>query len=296
MFITKLGEFYEAGPHPPMPTLSSTFTGALLGLLGTYLVLRKMVFLNIAMTQAATLGIVLAFFFQSLLLGSLMHEDGQHLGFLQGLMKNYLFNPSIFSAILTFFALLIIDKNNQQLNRESRIAIAFIACHALSIAIHSFIKQDPHEIERLLMGSAVLVVDEDYQRIWISMLLIVGLQLWFWRGFIKLSFDPTSAHIQGLPISFLNLLLLAQIAWVTGISTQMIGSLPAFALSILPVLAAKQQSQQLKYTLLLSALYGAVSGGVGYVMAFIYEISVGASQSLVAVAILGLTLIIRFFK
>jgi zinc transport system permease protein len=291
MFITKLFSFFEAWALFSMPTLSSIFTGALLGLLGTYLVLRKMVFLNIAMTQAATFGIVFSFLMQTWIVGNAHEVTGVSLFF-----KDYLFNPSFFSALFTFFTLFLIDQNNQRLNRESRIAIAFILFHALSIAMHSLIKQDPHEIERLLMGSAVLVVDQDYQRMQISLIVILLSQILFWRGFVKLSFDPTSAHIQGLPGTFLNIFLLLQIAWATGISTQMIGSLPSFALSILPVLAAKQNSQQIKHTLIYSSVFGALSGGMGYIMAFIYDISVGAAQSIVVSLILLICLVVRYLR
>ena len=43
-------------------TLTGTIAGAILGFLGVYVVLRRMVFLTAALSQVAGLGVVLAFY------------------------------------------------------------------------------------------------------------------------------------------------------------------------------------------------------------------------------------------
>src|SRR4051812_26623573 len=61
---TSLGAVFEAWELFRDPALSGAAAGALLGWLGVYVVLRRMVFLSAALSQAAGLGVTLAFYAQ----------------------------------------------------------------------------------------------------------------------------------------------------------------------------------------------------------------------------------------
>jgi zinc transport system permease protein len=187
-FMVQVEQFIEAWSLFSTAVWSSVLAGILLGLLGSYLVLRKMVFLNAAITQASTLGIVLAF---------VIHQ---------------IIPPLLLAPVVTMLCVWWVDQNDPKLNRENRIAVVFVICNALAIVLHSMTTQEPNEIERLLMGSAVLVQEDDYLQLLWSTLIIGIWQFWWWRGFAKVSFDPVSAQIQGLPFQVLNFILLLQIA------------------------------------------------------------------------------------
>ena len=66
------------------------------------------------------------------------------------------------------------------------------------------------------------------------------------------------------------------------VSTTVLGAMPTFAFSVLPALAAVRVSRNIPMSLVLAMLIGATSGFGGYVLAFSWELPVGATQTLVA--------------
>ena len=57
-----LSTFFDAWELFRAPALGGVFAGALLGALGVYIVLRRMVFVSAALAQTAGLGVTLSFF------------------------------------------------------------------------------------------------------------------------------------------------------------------------------------------------------------------------------------------
>jgi zinc transport system permease protein len=66
-----------------------------------------------------------------------------------------------------------------------------------------------------------------------------------------------------------------------------------FAFSVLPAMAAVRLSRSVPQTLVLAALLGGVAGFVGYLCAYLWHLPVGASQALVAVALVLLAEVAR---
>ena len=72
-------------------------------------------------------------------------------------------------------------------------------------------------------------------------------------------------------------------------STRVLGALPTFAFTVLPALAAMNVAPNIKSSLIIAASLGAISGFGGYVVAFLYDFPVGATQTLVAALFASLT-------
>src|SRR3954451_14026593 len=89
------------------PILCAVIAGGVLGFLSVYVVLRRMVFVSAATTQAAGLGVALAFFAEIHL--------GMHV------------NPTVGSIVLSLLAtlLLMADPSWLKLTRESVLGLAF---------------------------------------------------------------------------------------------------------------------------------------------------------------------------
>jgi zinc transport system permease protein len=84
-------------------------------------------------------------------------------------------------------------------------------------------------------------------------------------------------------------LLLALLALAISLTTRVIGALPTFAFSVLPALVAIRIARNVPQALLLATTVGAIAGFSGYVVAFVYELPVGAAQTLVAATFVALT-------
>jgi zinc transport system permease protein len=243
-------------------------SGAVLGFLSVYVVLRRMVFLSAAVTQAAGLGVALSFY------------AAIHLG----ISVEPVMGATLLS--LAFAALLSRDFTRWGLSREMMLGMMFALASGAAVLIGSRISQEAHDVQSILFGTAVVVSPEDFHRLIVAGAIVMVLQLWWFRGFTFASFDPTAARVQRLPVGLLDLILLLSIAVMIAQAARALGAMPAFAMSTLPGVAAILVARgPLIVPYLLAALFGAAAGVLGYLLAFFKEFPVGSSQTIVAVAL-----------
>jgi len=260
-----LSMFFEAWELFRAPALSGAFAGALLGALGVYIVLRRMVFVSAALAQTAGLGVTLSFFATS---------AWPALAFV---------TPFWGSTTLTLLVavLLVAQTERFGFRRESMLGAAYLAGAAGALAVGTRIVQEHHDIESLLFGSAVAVTDDDFTTLWVTCVVLGGVHLWARRGFVQASFDPDGARVRGLPVTVLEMALFGSIAIAISQTTRILGALPVFAFSVLPAMAALRVARNVPLALMMAAAVGGACGFVGYVAAFLYKLPVGASQTLV---------------
>lgn len=260
------------------PVLCGLVAGLVLGYLGVFIVLRRMVFVTAAVSQAAGLGVALTFYVD-------IHfalDIDPALGAV-----------ALALGMTTVFA---VPPERLRLSRESVLGVAYIASWAGAVLVGDRIAQEAHEIEAILFGSAVLVSAED-------LLLVTGVGLGVLlihvvghRGFVFAAFDRESARVQGLPVRVIELSSWILVALAVSVSTRALGVLPVFAFAVLPATNALVLSNRLRWVLPIAAVLGALSGGLGYLAAFFLELPVGASQAMVAFVLLVLCLPVRLLR
>lgn len=260
------------------PILCGLVAGLVLGYLGVFIVLRRMVFVTAAVSQAAGLGVALTFYVDI------------HLGLD--------IDPALGAVVLalattTIFA---VPPERLRLSRESVLGLAYIASWAGAVLVGDRIAHEAHEIEAILFGSAVLVSEED-----LALVVAVGFGVLLTyvighRGFVFAAFDRESARVQGLPVRAIELSSWVLVALAVSVSTRALGVLPVFAFAVLPAMGALMLSNRLRWVLPTAAVFGAASGGLGYVAAFFLELPVGASQAMCAFLLLVLCLPVRLAR
>ncbi len=267
-----LQSFFGAWELFELPALAATFAGAALGLLGVYVVLRRLVFLSAAVSQAAGLGVALALF-------------AGHLG-----AAAFLASPLLGASATTLAAVLLIatargSRRASPVGHDALLGFVWLLGAAGTLAVGTRLGAEMHDVEGLLFGSAVAVSPADFAVVRLVTFAVLVLQLWWWRGFASVSFDPVGARVRGLPVRILDLALYVSLALAISVSTRVLGALPTFAFSVLPALAAVRLVANVPRALLLGTVLGAASGFVGYVVAYLWQLPVGAAQTLVALAI-----------
>ncbi|TNF34310.1 MAG: metal ABC transporter permease, partial [Deltaproteobacteria bacterium] len=265
-----LSDFYAAWDIFGVPALTGAIIGLVLGLLGVYVVLRRLVFLSAAVSQAASLGVALAFF-------AAIHLGAEHW---------YVPSPSVGALLVTFLATLVVAgrRGRSTAWRDAALGLVFLLGAAGTLALGSRIVQELSDIDSLLFGSAVAVLPEDFEVVaWVFGAVLVVHVLW-WRGFAAVSFDLPGALVRRIPTRLLELLLFATLALVISLGTRVIGALPVFALSVLPAVVGARLATHLPMALGASAAVGAVAGFYGYLLAFLHDLPVGAAQTLIMVA------------
>ncbi|MFN3201284.1 MAG: metal ABC transporter permease [Bradymonadia bacterium] len=274
--LLTLSSFFEAWPLFRESALSGALAGALLGVLGVYVVLRRLVFLTAAVGQAAGLGVTLSFYLQGVF----------------GL-TGVLASPTIGAAVLTLLAVVLVlragadghSTGRNSTRQDSMLGVIWLVGSAGTLSLGTRIVQEMHDVQTLLFGTAVAVVPEDYTLLlWLTATLLL-VHLVGWRGFSAVSFDPQGARIRGLPVRALEWVLFISLALAVSTCTGILGALPTFAFSVLPALGALALMSMagvgnVQRALVIAGVLGAGCGFGGYVLAYLYELPVGASQTL----------------
>lgn len=260
-----LGDFFAAWELFRGPTLAGVYAGVTLGMLGVFVVVRRMVFLSAALSQIASLGVVLSFVLIS---------------FVPALAS--LPTTALCAIILTLLVLAAIVRlrRREEASADAVLGIAFLAGSGGTLALGSRVVEDIHDVDTLLLGTAVAVVPSDVLKLGILAAVSGIMLLWLSRGFFAVSVDRDQSEIRGIPVGILDIVLLSLIAVAISLSTGIIGALPTFAFSVLPALAAIAVARTPLATLLLAGAIGGVTGFVGYLAAFLWELPVGPAYAL----------------
>ncbi|MCE9667219.1 metal ABC transporter permease [Myxococcus stipitatus] len=258
------------------PLLCALLAGGVLGFLSVYVVLRRMVFVSAAVAQSAGLGVALAFY------------AGIHLGFEV--------EPVLGATALALVAtmLLMMDPSRLRLTRESLLGLAYALSGGAAVLIGDRIAQESHDIQGILFGTAVLVTPEQLRTVIIASAVVMAIHLWWYRGITFASFDRIGALVQGLPVRLLDGVLMVSIGVMVGVCARALGALPVFAFSTLSAIAALMLDLRLPWTFLVATLAGIISGVGGYLFAYFFDFPVGGSQTVLAAALVGVAMALRF--
>ncbi len=241
--------------------------GGLLGFLGAYVVARRLVFVSAALSQAAGLGVVLA-----------------HWLALAGIIA---LPPTLGALALALVAAsgFLGGREDSGARGDGLLGWVYLVGGAGTLVVGAHIVQELPDIKSVLFGTAVAVTAEDCHRIVVltgGLLLLHGVGF---RGFVEVTVDRTGARIRGLPVAALEVVLLLSLALAISVTTRILGALPVFAFSVLPALAALRVAANLPRALLLAGVLGALAGFWGYVLASGLALPVGATQTLLAAAL-----------
>ncbi len=256
------------------PVLCGVTAGAVLGVLGVFVVLRRAVFVTAAVSQSAALGVALAF--------------------LLGIYLGVTPPPVLCAFILALAAtgVLAWRSPSTRLPREAIVGLLYVAASALAVLVGDRIAQEAEDITAILFGSAVLVRPQDFVAVLgVSGLVVVAIGF-LYRGLVFAGFDPEGARVQALPTARIELALWTLVALEVSVTTRAIGALPVFAFSVLPAMAALRASSRLSHAVLLAGLAGALSGGVGYISAFLLRFPVGAAEACIAAVLFSIAVLV----
>jgi zinc transport system permease protein len=259
------------------PILGGLICGLLAALLGVYMLLNRIVFMSLAVSQGAGLGIFAAFFIAGFFGISLA---GSPLALLSGF------------AFASLTALLFAGtRRSVSTTDESLIGLIYCAASGLIVFIGDRISEGRHDIENLLFGSAVAVTGADLAVLIAAAALIIGIHLTFRREFLYVSADPAFMAIRGLKTKFWVVLLYFTLTLGITISMRTIGSLPVFALMAVPPWIALKGSRGLTDSFTTAILLGIVIPPLGYYLSFLYSFPTGASVIVVALMFVAASLL-----
>jgi manganese/zinc/iron transport system permease protein len=242
-----------AGYNSAVATVGATFLGAAGGVVGTFLLLRRRVMLADAASHATLPGLVLAFLAGLSLFG-------------EGRILPLLLLGAALSAALGGLAVHAVAAT-RRIGEDAAIASVLAAFYGAGTLLLSYVQSLPvggrAGLERFLLGSAAGTLRTEAELVAGLALLFLLLVLLLTKELRLLCFDPGFAEAHGWSTARLDLLLTGLLLAFLVIGLQIVGSVLALALVVLPPAAARLWADRLGRMLPLAAAIGALSGWLG---------------------------------
>ncbi len=262
------------------PLVVSTLVGAILGLCGCFVVLRRMALIGDALSHAVLPGVVIAFIVINALVGKLEGAAG-----VWGL-----FAGALIAGLLTSGGINLIARFSRA-KEDAAIGIAFTAMFALGVILISNLPAGTHfDLKCFLFGEVLAVQREDLITTLIVAPCVVGLILLFYRPLKLISFDPQMAAASGVPVTFLHYMLMGLLSLTVVAALRSVGVIMAVAMLITPAAIAYQLTNRFSIMLILATAAGALSSSLGFLLAFQFSTPPGPMMVLVATGLFVATM------
>lgn len=231
------------------------------GLLGTWIVLRRLAFFSHSVGTAAFPGLVLA--------------DG--LGFAAPL--------GAFAAALAFTAGNAALGRGRDRGRDSVVALVLVGCLAAGVILASDVFGSGANVETLLFGSLLLVDAADIRLAAFAAVATVLVSVLVGRRWLAQGFDPGDAGIGRRERLALDAALLVLIALATTAALSVVGALLVASLFVVPAATARLFTRRLLSWQLASIALVAAEGTLGLWLSVETDAPPGATIACVAGAV-----------
>ncbi|MCB9639337.1 MAG: metal ABC transporter permease [Myxococcales bacterium] len=270
----------EALRYYPMQIATSACIGAALGVLGCFVVLRRMALIGDALSHAILPGVVFAFI--------VMGYFTEHLDGLLGVWG--LFFGALLAGLLTAVSISWISRHARAKD-DSAIGIVFTAMFALGVVMISLQPKGTHfDLTCFLFGLPLAIKTQDMVSIAIVAPAVLLYVVLGYRGLKILSFDPQLAAAVGIRVDRMHYVFMGFLAATVVAALRTVGVIMSVAMLITPAATAYQLTNRLSVMLVLSGFFGAFSATMGFLLAFLFNIPTGPAMVLVATALFLLAL------
>lgn len=232
------------------------FLGLSSGALGSFAVLRQQSLLGDAISHAALPGVAIIF---------LITQTKSPIVLLLG--------AGLAGWIGTLFVMAI--TRTTRIKRDAALGIVLAVFFGFGLVLLTIIQRLPSAnkagLDTYLFGSAATLLIGDVKLMAILGLMVLSLLIIFWKEFKLLTFDQDYAKSLGLPIRSMEIFLTTLIVVAIVIGLQTVGVVLMSAMLVAPAAAARQWTDRLSLMVLLSALFGALSGMAGAVTSSVFD-------------------------
>jgi zinc transport system permease protein len=269
--VNAFSEFLSASVIWRDPLVASVLAGALLGFLGVYVVLRRVVFVSAALTQLSTLGVIV-----SLLVLEHFDLETEH----QEIQLVVAWVFSVGGGLL-----LGTLGRGRRLPAESGVGMAYVLAGALVILGANKLVHVAHDLNTMIFGNAVAVPFQDVVILLGVTAVVAALHTLFRKEIVFSSFDRETAEAMGVRVRLWSGVLFFSIGLAIPVAAHVVGALPVFAFLTVPASAALLATRGLAPAFAVATVLGAVAAGGGYVASWVLQVPTGATMVVVAGAL-----------
>ncbi len=246
---------------------AAVLVSAACGIVGTYVVVRKIVFISGGVAHAAFGGI--------------------GLGYLLG------FNPIVAAIPFSVASAVTMGIISKKTKMEEDTAIGVIWTIGMALGI-LFIHISPGyapDLFSYLFGNILTVPRADLVMMVVLDAVIVVTAVAFYKEFLATSFDEEFSTVVGVPTTWMYLLLLCLVGLSVVVLIRVVGIILVIALLTMPAAIGRHYTYNIKRLMILSTLIGIVITVTGLFMSYVVDLPSGAT----IVLLLGGTLLFSSF-
>ena len=259
---------------------NSVYTSVLVGfacpLVGVFLVMRRLVFMGVALPQISSTGVAIALSLP-LWLGFKLAAHDPHSA------HELAFVGSITFSLTAILVLAFLERRGRG-QSEGRLGTAYVVAAALGILLLS--KNPYGEIGWLdmLKGEVIAVHDADLVLTAATLMVVLATLGLFHKELLLVSFDREMAMILGKNVVFWDVLLYLLIGLTVSMAVLSVGPLIAFGFLLIPALTAHLFARNMRQFTTLASLAGGSVAFFGFWIAYQWDLPVGPTD----VVLLGL--------
>lgn len=249
-------------------TVEVLLAGALAGLIGVRVVLRRLSFFTMALTHATFPGVVAAS-----IIG-----------------VNILAGGIVAGGIIALGVAALGRRHGQ--NAAAATGVLLSAGFALGTGLVATQDGFRRDLSSFLVGSVLTVTPADLLITGTVLVVVAGVLLAGHRPLTYTGFDPTGARSAGFATGVWDVVLLLTIEAVVVTVVPAVGTILALGLIVAPAAAARAWSTRLRVITALAVAFGAGSGVAGLYLSTRWNIAAGAGITLTATAVLAVSLLL----
>jgi zinc transport system permease protein len=236
--------------------LADAFVACLLsaitcGIVGSYVVARRMVFLSGGITHASFGGLGLAIYAG--------------------------FNPLVGALLFASVASVGVEFSSRRgrIREDSAIGIIWSVGMAIGALFMSLTPGYAVELPSYLFGSISLVDSADIKWLAVLMVVVVGGAILWGRKIMYITFDEEYARSQGLPVGLIAYIMSVVVAITIVLSIKVMGIVLLMSLVTIPTVVANTLTKDYRRITLLAIIVAVVCNVVGFVMSYEIELPNG---------------------
>jgi ABC-type Mn2+/Zn2+ transport system permease subunit len=261
---------------------TSVFIGFACPLVGVFLVLRRLIFLGVALPQISSTGVAVALSLPLWLgMNPLSHGDpsGHVLAFA----------GSIIFTLAAILVLALLERRGLGLP-EGRLGTAYVVAAALSILLLSKNRYAELGWLDLLKGEVITISNFDLVLTAAALALVLVVLGFFHKELMLVSFDRSLAVTLRKNVVFWDALTYLLIGFTVSMAVLSIGPLISFGFLLIPPLTAHLFARSMKQFVILASIIGGVTSFLGFWIAYQWDWPVGPTD----VVLLGVIYAIGF--
>lgn len=252
--------------------ISAILVSIITAIIGSLIVVNKMVFLSGGIAHSAYGGIGIAIFYS----------------------LPVLLSASIFSVVVTvIIAMLSYSKRE---NLDIIIGLMWAIGMSFGILLVDLTPGYNSDLMSYLFGSLMAVSNNDITYMIVLLLAIILILVLFFRDILAVSYDSEYAKLKGVKTKFFYTLILLLASLSIVISIKVVGLILIIALLTIPIYIAQRYCSNLFTMMILSAILSTIFSLLGLYISYEYDLSSGPSIILISSVVLFLIFIFEFIS